>query len=123
MRKPNEAEELRADIARAQGRGKLARYEPELRERISRLAAERRGRGEPAWAVAADLGLSYQTLRRWARASGGVRAPPGTFRPVALAEEADGGARQSFVLHGPAGVSVTGLSVSELASLLRSLAP
>lgn len=122
MRKRSEAE-LKAEIERVQGLGTMTRYGASLRERVLGLLAERRRRGETAWAVAAEVGLPWQTLHRWERvASAAAHSNARAFRRVRVVSEAAVGGPQSFVLSGPAGLSVTGLTVAELATLLRSLA-
>lgn len=121
MGKRSEMGALRGEIASAQGAGRLPRYGRAVRERAVRLLAELQRRGETTWTVSAELGLSWQTLRRWELAAAAGRESGAAFRPVAVTEEQPV-AKPGFVLSGPGGVSVTGLTVTELAALLRSLA-
>jgi hypothetical protein len=119
MKAKDEAVELRAAIAAVQSRGGFPRYGLELRERAVRLLTERQRRGETSWTLSAELGLPWQTLRRWEVAV--AAGPKASFRRVAVAQEEAAPAGPGFVLRGPSGVSVTGLTVEELSVLLRSL--
>ena len=123
MRGKNEALELRAAIAGVQSGSGAPRYGLELRERAVKLLVQRQKRGETSWTVSAELGLPWQTLRRWeasASAEGKTRSP---FRPVAVVASNAAKAGPGLVLRWPSGVSVTGLTVEELALLLKSLSP
>lgn len=122
MGKRSEVEELRAEVAGRQGRGTLTRYGAAVREAALRVMAERRQQGETVRAVSTEVGVPWRTLLRWeriasARASSKSEA---AFRRVKMVPAA-AAASQSFVLRGPAGLTVTGLTVGELAALLRSL--
>jgi hypothetical protein len=113
----SESEELRAELERARSGGGTPRYGAALRERAVKLLTARQQGGETAWQVSEELGLPSQTLRRWERAAKGEPA----FRRVAI--EGGDAPRQSKprLVLSCHGVQVTGLTVGELATLLRSL--
>ncbi len=122
MGERDEVEELRAEVRRAQARGAAPRYGARLRGQILMMLAARGGRGEAAGAVAAELGVPYQTLLRWKRAEAkAARSKAGAFRRVSVVPEGTLATIPGFVLRGPSGLSVTGLTVTELAALWRSL--
>lgn len=116
-------EELRAEIERVRRGGGSPRYGRSLRELALRLLAERQGRGETVWKVSAELGLPWQTLRRWelAGSAAGAKSTEGAFRRVRVVDEARGANSQSFVVQGPTGLQISGLTVAELAALWRAL--
>ena len=51
--------------------GRRSRYSPEVRERTVRMVLEHQGEHDSEWAaicsIAAELGCSAETLRKWVR--------------------------------------------------------
>ena len=106
-----EASELKRRLA--QGRGRNG-YPVELRDAVVAYAARRKTERVSQSKVAAELGMSEQTLCYWralARQRGGIT-------PVAIVATRDTG-RELVVECGP--LRVRGLDVSGVAELLRSL--
>jgi transposase-like protein len=106
-----EANELKRRLAQGRGRGG---YPAELREAVLAYAARRRSERVSQDKVAAELGMSPQTLCYWralARQRGGIA-------PVAIvAQRAP--AQEVLVECGP--LRVRGLDVGGVAELLRRL--
>lgn len=108
-----EASELRRRLAQGRGRGRNG-YPAELREAVLAYAARRRSERVSQEKVAAELGMSQQTLCYWralARQRGGIA-------PVAIVAQR-AAEREVVVECGP--LRVKGLDVSGVAELLRRL--
>jgi hypothetical protein len=109
------ASSLRAALASHQpGRGK--RYPRDLKARIIEFARARRGEGASWERISDELGISYETGRRWclaaeaktSRAMVPVRVvAEGTDRPVTIAS--------------PSGYSIEGLTLQQAVAVLRAL--
>jgi hypothetical protein len=91
------------------------RYSAKLHQEAVAYVRLRRARGESLASSAQALGVSVENLHRWMK-----NAEPCEFRTVAVVPEARE-SRGSFVLTTPQGFRVEGLSVEELASLIRAL--
>ncbi len=91
------------------------RYTEELRERLTAYARDARGRGANWHQLGKELGVSSKTLHRWVGRSGG----PARF--VAVRPTATKGTGLALV--SPAGWRIEGLSVSDVATLLREVRP
>ena len=108
-----EASALKRRLAQGRGRGRQG-YPAELREAVVAYAARRKAERVSQSKVAAELGMSEQTLCYWralARQRGGLA-------PVAIVECAPE-RREGVVECGP--LRVRGLDVSGVAELLRRL--
>ena len=91
------------------------RYSTEERSRLLDQARQRFQEGASVRVVADELGISYETLRRWRQASSGIK-------PVRVRREnSSGPTPRSLSLVTGSGVRVEGLSVEEAAQLLRAL--
>lgn len=124
MRDWNEAEQIRREVERQQGeaQGGRLRYKPALRRRAVAYLGRREGAGQTAWTVSQEVGLPWQTLRRWQQAGEGEAERTSVFRQVALARDERQVAPQAgLVVQGPQGLRIEGLSIRELAELWRSL--
>jgi hypothetical protein len=86
----------------------------ELRERVRRWAALRREQGQSWTAIASELGLGLDTLRRWCAVS------PSTAL-VAVTVIADGSSERLVSIASPMGFRIEGLSLAEASELLRAL--
>jgi transposase-like protein len=108
-----EASELKRRLAQGRGRGRSG-YPAELREAVLAYAARRRSERVSQDKVAAELGMSAQTLCYWralARQRGGIA-------PVTIVAQRD--AEPEVVVEcGP--LRVRGLDVGGVADLLRRL--
>jgi hypothetical protein len=124
---------LRAAIeALGPRRGNRRVPQPLVREALS-YAARQRGAGRRTGEIAASLGLSLQTLRRWqvrAKQREESVSPVRRLRPVAIVEKRDAVARVSagsrfesapLVLTTAGGHRVEGLSLEQMRLLLLVL--
>jgi|SRR5271165_505023 len=95
------------------GRGK--RYDAELKSRVVAFAQAQRGEGR-SWAqVATELGLRFETLRRWCvKGSSSPRA----MRRVEIV--ADGAPRKLTVVSS-SGLRIEGLTLEDAVALLRAV--
>jgi hypothetical protein len=116
------AAELKAAAEAKQREGKPVRYRAELRERAVRYFREREKVGATLTVVSQELGVRWQTLRRWAQGGKSPMPEPRSgFRQVRVElGEASGPARFVRIL-GPGGLRVEGLTVTELITVLRAL--
>jgi len=104
--------------ARAENRGRSGRalrYSEGLHKEAVRYARRRQSQGESVASSARALGVSVENLHRWMKESG-----ESGFRTVTVAPESRE-SRGSVVLTTPQGFRVEGLSVEELAALIRAL--
>ena len=119
MRARSEAGEIRSCLRRVR-RGREARgvrYPVEIRQDVVRFILDREAEGQSRAAAAAVLGLKYQTVRRWLRAT--VR-----LRPVAVVGGPAAATEASVpapVLITPSGVRVEGLDIETLTRLVRAI--
>ncbi|MCB9758376.1 MAG: hypothetical protein H6739_00915 [Alphaproteobacteria bacterium] len=127
---PDTAESLRALLAETRGR---RGFPPEVRALATAWMRTEHEAGADWKALGAALGISRTSARNWVRGEaprrrtkkrrkGGRTRPveaPGGFLPVAVEPEAP--ARAAATLITPGGYRVEGLTVDELAALLRVL--
>lgn len=66
--------------------------------------------------IASELGISATTLRKWQQQR---RATSSSFCPVHLVEPSS--SSRGLVVHAPGGLRIEGLSIPELAELVRRL--
>ncbi|HEY1689578.1 MAG TPA: hypothetical protein VGF95_12030 [Solirubrobacteraceae bacterium] len=109
------ASSLRAAIrSHEPARGK--RYEPWLKARIIEFVLARREQ-RASWArVSEEVGLRFETLRRWCMASS--PKPSRAMVPVRVVADA---ADRTVILASPAGYRVEGLTLHEAVAALRAL--
>lgn len=114
-------EALRLEIAALAGHKNSRRYPPELRARVAAFARDRRATGASIAAICAELDVGEPTMHRFLGLVGMPKRkkPVEGFKRVALAKPSSEPSR--LVLRGPGGVVVEGLSVDEMAQLLKSL--
>lgn len=99
---------------KALGRPRRGRRIPdELRAELTQAALELRASGRKWSQVGEDLGISYETARRYCEESS-----PAAVVPVHVVERAD---ESPLVLVSPRGYRVEGLTLADAASLLRAL--
>jgi transposase-like protein len=95
-------------------RGK--RYEPSLKARIIEFARSRRERGASWVQIASEIGVAFETLRRWC-----VATEHGSSRAlVPIAVVAERGDRSVSVVSA-GGYRIEGLTLEEAVSALRAL--
>ena len=115
---PMEDRELR-DIQRALAKfrkRRTTRYPALLRERITALVAARRQRGEWWSEIARPLGISEQTLVRWAE----PRADETTaMLPVDVIDAPPIG---TVTLVSPTGLRIEGVAIADAIAILRGIA-
>lgn len=95
------------------GRGK--RYPKELEARVRACIATRRARGDSLEHIATELGMIYETVRRWSMPAPTSRA---ALVPVTVVDEPSA---RGATLVSPSGYRVEGLELRDLAALLRAL--
>ncbi len=102
---------LRALSAHHPGRGKL--YAPGTQARVVEFARGRRADGASWNQIAGELGMRFETVRRWCS-----RAP--TMRAVEVVADAprSGG---SIAVVSPSGHRLEGLTLAEAIAVLRAL--
>lgn len=99
------------------GRGRQGyRYSEELQASAVIYLRAALSRGASKAEVCSELGVSSVTLERWSRSVG-----TGAFRQVELIEDGESAMKSDAVLVSPEGYRVEGLTIGEIASLLREL--
>lgn len=94
-------------------------YTEEIKRDAVALLAARKAQGIGIVAVARELGLKPDSLRRWSRAAeDGARGKP-TFREVAVVASRGERAGTAVVVVGD--LRIEGLSVGEIVELVRAL--
>lgn len=107
-------EEIRTALVRTGGNS--GRSYPEAARMAALDWAERQGRkGMGLVPLASELGISPSTLRKWQQQR---REPSSTFCPVQVVEPSSS---RGLVVHAPGGLRIEGLSIPELAELVRRL--
>jgi DNA-binding transcriptional regulator YiaG len=96
------------------GRGK--RYSPALKARIIEFAQSRRSEGA-SWAqISADIGVAFETLRRWCT---GADSPPSrAMVPVRVVADR---AESTVSVVSAGGHRISGLTLQEAVAVLRAL--
>lgn len=117
-----EAVILRRELARHErGRGK--RYDVALKRRVQAWISRRRQAGATLATIGAEVGLGFETVRRWLRAdlaSAGKLARRSALVPVRVIDEPRAVRTVSVV--SPSGFRVDGVTLAEAAAMLRALA-
>jgi transposase-like protein len=96
------------------GRAASGRLRSSARVEVGRLIADAHESGLSYTAIASALGVTDQTLKRW-------RAPARSTLAAVRIVDAPAPAR-ALMVHGPSGLRIEGMSLDELAELLRRLA-
>jgi hypothetical protein len=96
------------------GRGKL--YAPEVQAAVIEFANERRRAGASWKQIATDLGLRFETVRRWcvSSRSGGV------LKRVEVIDDVEEGSRGLRIVC-PSGHRLEGLTIQDAIAVLRAL--
>lgn len=117
------AEKLRAQAQAQSGRGTRWRFDDAFRAEVVAYVRARQEEGGTQEEAARELGLSAWTMSRWSRQRKPAqqRAASGAeFHPVAVKHEVQG-SQGALVVHGPGGMRVEGLTLKQVALLLREL--
>jgi transposase-like protein len=126
-----QAEKLKKQVEERRARGTRRQFDESFRAEMVGYVRARQAEGGTQEEAAKEVGLSAWTLSRWGRGgqSGPVRRgrPPrqrlegsnGGFHPVEVKSEAR--SPGALVMHGPGGVRVEGLSVQQVAQVLKEL--
>ena len=109
---------LRRRVRALGRRHRGARVPPPLRAAIAAYAGDERAAGASCGAIAQRLGVSAESIRRWADTRPGRDGMAGGPVPVHVVAEAV----RRLTLWSPTGYRVEGLTVEETAELLRRLA-
>lgn len=109
---------LKKELSRHErGRGK--RYSPEMKQQVVAWAQRWRAQGASWAAIADELGLGLDTVRRWCLAAAKSASPSRAMVPVRVVAEP--AAPQPATLVSLSGWRIDGLTVAEAAEMLRSL--
>ena len=112
----DELEALRRTIRTLPG-GRARRFGPALRSGIMSYALTRTEAGISRAAIAKELGIRSEWLSRALNQSPVV----GSFVPVTITGAEEFVSESGLTLRGPCGVSISGLSISTAAALIREL--
>jgi hypothetical protein len=108
---------LRRQVRALGRRHRGARVPPPLRAAIAAYARDERAAGASYGAIAECLGVSAESIRRWAPLRPGRDGMADELVPVHVVAEA----MRPLTVWSPTGYRVEGLSVEETAELLRRL--
>ena len=109
------ASSLRVALATHEpARGK--RYEPALKARIIAFARSRRDNGASWVTIASEIGIAFETLRRWC-----IAAAPGSSRAMVAVEVVQESSERTVRIVSAGGHRIEGLTLEEAVSALRAL--
>lgn len=117
------AARLKAQAEAQSGRGTRWRFDDAFRAQVVASVRARQEEGGTQEEAARELGLSAWTMSRWSRQRKPApqsAASGADFHPVAVKREAQAGA-SALVVHRPGGMRVEGLTLKQVAALLRAL--
>ena len=103
----------RALLAHRPARGKL--YAPEVQSAVVEFAQGRRGEGASWQQIATELGLRFETVRRWCSGGSGEHV----LKRVEVVD--DGGTPPSLRVVSPSGHRLEGLTLADAIAVLRAL--
>jgi hypothetical protein len=108
------ASSIRAALASHEpGRGR--RYSPDLKARIIEFAQSRRGEGASWVEVASEIGVGFETLRRWCVAA---KPKPRAMVPVRVVADRD---EITVSVVSAGGLRIEGLTLRAAIDVLRAL--
>jgi hypothetical protein len=109
-----EAAALRAELSRVvRGRGK--RFAAELRARVVELGRRRRAEGASWQRIGGEIGLNYETVRRWCIAKGSAQ-----MRRVEIVPAPSEATSQVSIVS-PSGFRAEGLTLRDAVMMLATL--
>ena len=127
MSEPNLPSRLQAALSRVAGTGRGRRYPKRLQRRVVEHYRLRSSQGLSDREIAAELGIPWQTIRRWHEQTPqpAVASPDSpAFELVQIVDPAAPtapSARSTLVVRGPAGLCIEGLDLDAVAELFRRL--
>lgn len=105
---------LRAELSKVErGRGK--RFSAELRARVIEVGARRRAEGVSWQRIGRELGMNYETVRRWC-----IEKKPSTLRRVEIVPIEPEVSRMVSVVS-PGGFRAEGLTLRDAVMMLATL--
>jgi hypothetical protein len=110
-----ELHDLRRELSGIE-RGPGRWYPPTLRERITRWTRRRRSDGASLREIGDEIGMSWETLRRWSTST--AESPP-AFVPVEVVDDHRGDHALAIVT--PAGYRIEGITIADAIALVREL--
>jgi transposase len=109
-------DEIRTALVRSnEGVGRP--YPAHLRTQVLAHVERRSRAGIALESIAAEVGLSATTLRKWKRNAAGTARP--AFCEVEIVSPS--APPSALVVHGPAGLRIEGATIAEVAELVRRL--
>ena len=123
MKLAKEARRFREAVKRGGPRKRTTPYPGFLRAEAMEYFEARRAAGASTYAVAKELGLGVDTLRRWSRPRAPLEAVVSTrsFAPVEVIAGSARPVESRSVVYGPCGLRIEGLDMEEVAELIRRL--
>ena len=115
----NVREELKQELSKLGPRGRGRPYPKGLLETLLSYTVARRRQGAKVVEVAAELGMKFHTLARWL---GERRATTARFERVDVVAPPAPPAPRTLVVHGPRGLRIEGLDLTDVAELVRRVA-
>lgn len=110
-----EAAVLRAELSKVvRGRGK--RFAPDLRRRVMEFGQRRRAEGAKWEAIGVELGLNYETIRRWCVGSSKTSTSMRRVEIVTAARDPSG-----LSIVSPSGFRAEGLTLRDAVMMLATL--
>jgi len=106
-------EELQKALATIGARGRGKPYPKGLLEQLVAYTVARRRQGAALLTIGDELGISWKTLARWLSERTGTRR----FKRVQVIAPS----RRDVIVHGPRGLRMEGLSIEDVAELVRRL--
>jgi hypothetical protein len=122
MLNDNEEKQLKEEIDQCGPKGTARRYPKELREKITRWVKVQREKGVRTEVIASTLGVSWESLARWA----GERGPSSQgdrprLRAVRVTPSPLESTEGRLTVRTPQGFAVEGLDMAGVIELMRRL--
>jgi transposase-like protein len=103
-----------AVVAHEPARGK--RYDRRLKARLIELAQMRRKQGASWKQIASEIGLPFETVRRWC-----IAAEPKRVHALVPVRVVHDGSERTVAVSSPSGYRIESLSLHEAVAVLRAL--
>ena len=112
-----ELRDLRRELA-GLVRGAGHWYPPALRERITAWTRRRRADGASLREISGEIGMSWETLRRW---STPIASRETALVPVEVVDDERTDHNRSFVIVTPRGLRIEGITLADAIAIAREL--